>query len=36
MTIMLDYMVMRVKAGNGNGIHSKSVREVSGDEKNFS
>lgn len=29
MPIMLDYMVNEVKAGNGNGIQNKSVREVS-------
>lgn len=33
---MLDYMVNEVKAGNGNEIQNKSVREVSGDEKSWS
>lgn len=29
-------MVNKVKAGKGNGTPKKSVREVSGDEKNLS
>lgn len=33
---MFDYMVNEVKAGKGNGIQKKSVREVSGDEKSLS